>query len=172
MNTANDLLERISQQQNPEAYQQENWQGTFSEYLEIVREKPEVTRTAYQRLYDMVMSYGTYPVEGKEGLIRYKFFDDPENDGRDAIFGLSRTLMDVVNVFRSAALKYGSERRVLLLHGPVGSSKSTIARLLKRGLERYSMTDEGRLYSYGLEAGRRHHPVVADERRTAQAHSQ
>jgi serine protein kinase len=38
---------------------------------------------------------------------------------------------------------------VLLLHGPVGSSKSTIARLLKRGLERYSRTDEGALYSHG-----------------------
>src|SRR5262249_16148446 len=44
---------------------------------------------------------------------------------------------------------YGTERRVLLLHGPVGSSKSTIARLLKKGLERYSKTDEGALYTFG-----------------------
>ena len=43
----------------------------------------------------------------------------------------------------------GSERRVLLLHGPVGSSKSTIARLLKQGLERYSRTEEGALYTFG-----------------------
>ena len=57
--------------------------------------------------------------------------------------------MDLVNVFKSAALKYGSERRVLLLHGPVGSSKSTIARQLKRGLEHYSWTDAGALYSFG-----------------------
>src|SRR5690349_21951847 len=56
--------------------------------------------------------------------------------------------MDIVNVFRSAALKYGSERRVLLLHGPVGSSKSTIARLLKRGLESYSRSKEGALYTH------------------------
>ena len=34
---------------------------------------------------------------------------------------------------------------MLLLHGPVGSSKSTIARLLKKGLERYSGTDAGAL---------------------------
>ena len=81
--------------------------------------------------------------------IRYRFFDDPDNDGRDAIFGLTKPLMEIVNVFKSAALKYGSERRVLLLHGPVGSSKSTIARLLKRGLERYSRRDAGAVYSYG-----------------------
>src|SRR5262249_61642900 len=98
----------------------------------------------------MVTSHGSIPVEGsKENLVRYAFFDDPDNDGRDAIFGLIKPLMELVNVFKSAALGYGSERRVLLLHGPVGSSKSTLARLLKRGLERDSQTDARELYSYG-----------------------
>ena len=69
-------------------------------------------------------------------------------DGHDAIFGLERTLMNLVNVLKSAALGYGTERRVLLLHGPVGSSKSTIARLLKKGLEHYSQTDDGALYTF------------------------
>ena len=143
------LLDRISSQQNAEQFRQEHWQGSFAEYLDIVRDNPKVTRTAYQRLYDMIIQEGTYPVEGSKGLIRYKFFDDPHHDGEDAIFGLSRPLMELVNVFKSAALRYGTERRVLLLHGPVGSSKSTIARLLKRGLERYSHTPEGALYTFG-----------------------
>ena len=56
--------------------------------------------------------------------------------------------MQLVNAFKSAAKGYGTERRVLLLHGPVGSSKSTIARLLKRGLEEYARTDAGMLFSY------------------------
>jgi serine protein kinase len=56
--------------------------------------------------------------------------------------------VQLVNAFKSAAHEYGTERRVLLLHGPVGSSKSTIARLLKRGLEEYSRTDEGMLFSF------------------------
>src|SRR5207249_11141474 len=33
-------------------------------------------------------------------------------------------------------------------HGPVGSSKSTIVRLLKKGLEAYSRTPEGALYTF------------------------
>jgi serine protein kinase len=144
------ILDRISERQSPDTFRQENWQGTFDEYLDIVRQNPKVTRTAYQRLYDMVLTYGTYPVEGsKEDLLRYRFFDDPDHDGNDAIFGLTKALMQLVNVFKSAALKYGSERRVLLLHGPVGSSKSTIARLLKRGLERYGRTEDGAMYSFG-----------------------
>jgi serine protein kinase len=39
------------------------------------------------------------------------------------------------------------------LHGPVGSSKSTIARLIKKGLERYSTRDDGALYSLGWKTG-------------------
>ena len=56
--------------------------------------------------------------------------------------------MHQVNIFKSASRHYGTERRVLLLHGPVGSAKSTIARLLKKGLEAYSKTNEGALYTF------------------------
>ena len=119
MENGRSFLTRISGQLNSDLFRQEHWQGTFDEYLDIVRKDHRVTRTAFQRVYDMIMSYGTYPVEGKKGLIRYRFFDDPVNDGHDGIFGLSKPLMELVNVFKSAALKYGSERRVLLLHGPV-----------------------------------------------------
>jgi len=42
---------------------------------------------------------------------------------------------------------------VLLLHGPVGSSKSTIVRRLKKGLEHYSRTDDGALYSFDWHLG-------------------
>ena len=67
----------------------------------------------------------------------------PTIDGRDAVFGLDGPLWLLVNAFKSAAQGYGIEKRVLLLHGPVGSSKSTIARLLKKGLERYPPRTRG-----------------------------
>ena len=54
--------------------------------------------------------------------------------------------MKLVSVFKSAARGFGTERRVLLLHGPVGSAKSTITRLLKKGVEHYSRTSDGALY--------------------------
>ena len=149
MTTGQSFLADISARQDPEQYRQEHWQGSFAEYMDLVRRKPHVARTAYQRLYDMIVKEGTYPVEGSKDLMRYRFFDDPHNNGHDAIFGLSRPLMELVNVFKSAALKYGTERRVLLLHGPVGSSKSTIARLLKQGLVRYSHSEDGAIYTFG-----------------------
>src|SRR5262245_20014362 len=93
----------------------------------------------------------TYLYEESRGVkrIHYKFFDDPENECRDAVYGLDDSLESLVNALKSAAKGYGIEKRVLLLHGPVGSSKSTIARLLKRGLERFTTTDAGALYTLG-----------------------
>ncbi|RIK70090.1 serine protein kinase [candidate division KSB1 bacterium] len=130
-------------------YRELNWEGSFENYLGIVQENPAVTRTAFQRIYDMILSYGREEViEFKEKLVKYKFFDDPIDHGRDAVFGLERTLIRIVNFFKAAASGYGTEKRVLLLHGPVGSAKSTIVRLLKKGLEHYSRTPGGALYTY------------------------
>lgn len=150
---ANPLLGMIAQMQDIEEYQELHWAGTFEEYLDIVREDPSVCRNAYQRLYDMIMSFGTEEyTEYKKRIIRYKFFDDPFDNGKDAIFGIDVHLMKLVRVFESAALGYGPEKRVILLHGPVGSAKSTIARLLKKGLEWYSRQHEGRLYTFSWVA--------------------
>jgi len=150
MSTGSDLIAMIASRQNLADYQKKHWHGTFAEYLDVVRRDSKVTRTAYQRVYDMILSHGTEEdVVNKEKLIRYRFFEDRDHGGQDAIFGLNKTMMNLVNILKSAAHRYGTERRVLLLHGPVGSSKSTLARLIKKGLERYSKTDEGALYTYG-----------------------
>ena len=142
-------VSRIAALQDRKSYSEQHWEGSFEEYLDIVRKNPKVTRTAFQRVYDMILSHGkTEYLDNKKKLIRYNFFTDPDFGGRDAIYGLDIPLMKLVNVFKSAAQGYGTEKRVLLLHGPVGSSKSTIARLLKKGLEAYSKTPEGAVYTF------------------------
>ncbi len=147
--TGKDILGVIRDHLNLNDYRKVHWEGSFEEYLDIVRDNPEVTRTAYQRLYDMILSHGVDDrQENKEKTTRYKFFTEFGEKHDDAVFGLDRILMQLVNAFKSAAFEYGTERRVLLLHGPVGSSKSTIARLLKRGLEEYARTDAGMLFSF------------------------
>ena len=140
---------KIAQLQDYKEYMDLHWQGSFEDYLRLVRENPKVTRTAFQRVYDMILSYGQEEyIDNKKKLIRYNFFKDEHHGGRDAVFGLDIALMRLVNVLKSAAQRYGTEKRVILLHGPVGSSKSTIARLLKKGLEEYSRIPEGALYTY------------------------
>ena len=133
MSGANDIISLIQSRQDTDEFQQLNWKGTFEDYLAIVMSNPSVVRTAYQRIYDMIMSYGTEEyTEHKQKIVRYKFFDDVDNDGADAVYGLELALIKLVNVFKSAAHRLGTEKRIILLHGPVGSSKSTIVRRLKR----------------------------------------
>ena len=143
------MIDRIAAMQDYRLYKELHWEGSFEEYLQIVRERPQVTRNAYQRVYDMIISYGTEEyIDNKKKLVRYNFFKDELGGGANAIFGLDIPLMRLVHVLRAAAEGYGPEKRVILLHGPVGSSKSTIARLLKQGIEAYSRTREGALYSF------------------------
>ncbi len=147
------IIDFIGSNQDLDRFRKENWLGSFSDYLDLVQSQPRVTRNAYERLYDMILSYGADVYEPHRGEKRthYPFFDDPIDQGRDAVFGLEESLEALVNALKSAARGYGIERRVLLLHGPVGSSKSTIVRLLKKGLEHYSATDAGALYTLGWQ---------------------
>lgn len=143
------LLATVASLQDKKEYENLHWEGSFDDYLKIIREDPKITRTSFQRLYDMILGFGRREyIDSKKRLVHYNFFDDPIENGKDAIFGLDIPLMRLVNVIKSAAMGYGTEKRVILLHGPVGSSKSTIARLLKKGIEHYSKTDEGRLFTF------------------------
>ncbi|MEZ4299704.1 MAG: serine protein kinase [Polyangiaceae bacterium] len=143
------MVDTIAAMQDYAHYRDLSWEGAFEDYLKIVRQTPQVTRNAFQRVYDMIIRYGTEEyTDNKKKLIRYNFFKDEQNGGQDAIFGLDIPLMRLVHVLRAASEGYGPEKRVILLHGPVGSSKSTIARLLKKGLEHYSTTPDGALYTF------------------------
>jgi len=145
----NPLLSIIDKKLDVSHFREQHWEGSFWDYLDLVQESPAVARNAFQRVYDMILSYGSdQHVQFKQEINRYKFFADPIDHGADAIYGLERPLMQLVDFFKSAAQGYGTEKRILLLHGPVGSSKSTIARLLKKGLEVYSRSEAGRCYTY------------------------
>src|SRR5690348_3035046 len=63
------------------------------------------------------------------------------------LFGIDEPLSRVVDYFKAAAAGSDVGRRLLLLLGPPSGGKSTLAILLKRGLEEYSRTDEGALYA-------------------------
>ncbi len=149
MSIRDELLSAIDRHLDSDRFRQQHWEGGFFEYLDMISADARLARNAFQRIHDMILSFGTEKYTYlKHDFVHYNFFDDPIDEGQDAIYGLDASLMRLVEFFKSAAQGYGTERRILLLHGPVGSSKSTIARLLKKGLERYSKTDEGALYTY------------------------
>ena len=127
------ILQKYSDRFNKDQFVKLNEEMSFDDYLTKVKQNPNLARTAYQYLYDMILSKGTSSVQRfKKKYVHYNFFDDVEGP----IFGLDETLHQLVQFFKGAAGGYGPERRVLLLHGPVGSSKSTILKCIKKGLEK------------------------------------
>ena len=145
MQDKKDRLSTLAKHFDANKYRDYNRTMTFNEYLDASYDDPRIVRSAYQRLYDMIASKGiSSKTRYRKTYNIYHFFDNVNIP----IYGLEDNLQQLVKSIRGAAGWYGPEKRVLLLHGPVGSSKSTICRALKRGLEDYSKTDEGTLYTF------------------------
>ena len=127
------------------------WEGELEEYIQKVIEYPRTVRTAHQTMHDMVEYYGYEKYRRyKEDVFRSKLFDDPfDPDHRHAIYGnnVDVAFMGFFNVLKAAALGFGQEYRMYLLHGPYGTAKSTFAELLAKGLEAYTKKPEGQLFA-------------------------
>lgn len=131
-----DILNKIKRHREEE--ERLKWEGTFAEYLEIVKERPIVAQSAHSRVYNMIKSAG---ITEKDGKKNYHFFDKE-------IFGIEDAIERLVEeYFHPAAKRLDVRKRILLLMGPVSGGKSTIVTLLKRGLEEYTRTDEGAVYA-------------------------
>jgi serine protein kinase len=130
-----DFLRRLEEYRSLE--KQIAWEGTFQDYLGIIKTKPCISQLAHSRIYHMIRTAGW---EEKEEVKRYKFFSSE-------LFGLDKTLENLVEeYFHPAARRLDVRKRILLLMGPVSGGKSTLVAMLKRGLERYSRTEEGAVY--------------------------
>jgi serine protein kinase len=133
-----DFLKHAEEQRALE--QKLSWEGTFTDYLEVIEKTPKVANLAHARMYDMIMSAGVED-QGEGRPNEYKFF-------RQEIFGIDRTLQQLVEEYLSpASRRLDIRKRILMLVGPVGGGKSTLVTLLKRGMEKHSKTDEGAVYA-------------------------
>ncbi|OLN23690.1 protein prkA [Domibacillus antri] len=110
------------------------WEGTFREYLDLLKKHPHIAMPAHARIHEMIRSAG---VEKDQ----YSFFSGE-------LFGLDEAIKRLVEeYFHPAAKKLDVRKRILLLMGPVGGGKSTIVSMLKRGLEQFTRTDAGAVYA-------------------------
>jgi serine protein kinase len=118
------------------------WEGTFRDYFELVMQNPAVSKLSHARVCDMVKAAGLEKInEGsRDEITRYNFFSDE-------LFGIEGPISKIVEYFKSAGQRLEVRKRILLLMGPVGGGKSTIVTMLKRGLERWSRTDNGAVYA-------------------------
>lgn len=147
-----DGLHRIFQEIQG-AFQKQKRVLSYFEYLEVFRRDPaRQSRDAARYLAEMLDYYGTTPAPRPFGSVpRYKVFDQvlSQEGGADneALLGQEEVQAEVRRAAQNFAQE-GRTNRVILLHGPNGSAKSTICACLMRGLEDYSTRDEGALYRF------------------------
>lgn len=131
---------------------------SFQQYLDAFLEAPRVqARSSAQYLRDCIDHFGHEEVQRPGGPIRrLRIFDRPWESGPQGAFegesgvpvrgqeeaqsALYRTLSNFVRL--------GRVNKLILLHGPNGSAKSSLVAALFSGLERYSRETEGALYRF------------------------
>jgi len=131
-----DIVHRLEKYRSEE--QKLAWQGTFAQYFDLVLADPQICQLSHSRVYQMIAHSGIESNGNGEKV--FEFFADD-------LFGMNRTLQQLVEYFNSAARRLEVRKRILLLMGPVGGGKSTIVTLLKRGIEQYSRSEEGAVYA-------------------------
>lgn len=120
----------------------------YDDYLSLIPRHGNVAQNAFKRMYNMLNHFGTRKILiGDVEVVRYKLFDDPFDAGANAVYGIDINIENIVAFFRSAAENSSLSHRILILHGPKGSAKSTIVNLLKKGLEEFSKHENGEFYT-------------------------
>ena len=126
-------------QQDRETRKKSMWQGTALEYLELVRENPEIACLSHKRLFNTLMTPGVGELDVEDNPRHKRIFKGDNykiyNFFADDFFGMEKTVNQIVRYFHSASLKGEESRQVLYLVGPVGSGKSSLVEALKKGLE-------------------------------------
>jgi serine protein kinase len=119
----------------------QRWEGTLADFLTAILpgNPSSLVRTSHEYIWDMLLWYGR-DVQGTDVQKAKELF-------KRELFGVDEPLSRVVDYFKAAAAGSDVGRRLLLLLGPPSGGKSTLAILLKRGLEEYSRTDAGALYA-------------------------
>jgi serine protein kinase len=146
--TPKDSLAQIGQEVR-DSYTRNKRVMSFDEFFQLFLARPEqYARNVAQYIKDVFDYFGTEEIKTPRGTFtRWKLFDVPFDGGRDRLVGQEEVQARVYRVV-SNFVREGTINKLVLLHGPNGSAKSTFVSCLVRGLEYYSTLDEGALYRF------------------------
>jgi serine protein kinase len=121
----------------------------FEQWFEALCEAPpRHLRSASQYLLNVFEHFGHEPVERPYGTYeRFRLFDAPWAEGEGAVSGHEDVQCDVHRIL-SAFARDGRVSKLIVLHGPNGSAKSSFVRCLREAMEQYSRSPGGALYTY------------------------
>jgi predicted Ser/Thr protein kinase len=121
----------------------------FDEYLALINAEPTLQcRSAAQYVRDMFDFYGTETISAfaTEGT-KYRLFDLAFEGGKDRVAGQEMVQQEIYKLLQNF-IREGHVNKLILLHGPNGSAKSSLISCIMRGLAHYSQQDVGALYRF------------------------
>jgi predicted Ser/Thr protein kinase len=99
-------------------------------------------------LVDAIESFGTQEIMIRGNPVRrYKIFDQPFLEHPQPVVGQEGVQSRLVQILRGFA-RAGKSNKLIVLHGPNGSAKSTFVRNLIEGIEAYSKSEGGCLFHF------------------------
>ncbi|MBM4779183.1 MAG: serine protein kinase PrkA [Archangiaceae bacterium] len=122
---------------------------TFEEYTQLFLSAPQQQlRNAAQYLVDTIDHFGAQQVPHPTGEIRrFKIFD-PTPEEPDVRVAGQEEVQNAIYRLLGNFVRAAQINKLILLHGPNGSAKSSLVESLKRGLELYSATPQGAQYTF------------------------
>ena len=146
---ARDLIDSITEQQTQE-FKERKSILSFDEYLRLVVENPRAhIRDASRYMVDVIDHFGTQERQLSTGtLTRHSHYDAEFDEGNGRVIGQERVQEKLVGLLRNFA-RAGRADRLVLLHGPNGSAKTSLIQGLTKAAEHYSHTPQGALYGFG-----------------------
>jgi serine protein kinase len=120
---------------------------SFEEYLALFLQEPRrQARNSAQYLRDVMDHFGSEQVAHPTGKIRrFKIFDQTDGDRQGRVAGQEEVQNAIYRVLGNF-VRAGRVNKLILMHGPNGSAKTSIVNSLKRGMEAYCRLPEGALY--------------------------
>jgi predicted Ser/Thr protein kinase len=145
---ASDTLDQITERLKQE-YGSTRRVMTFGEYMELFLANPGLhARSAAEYIVDGFEFFDSSEVESAVDTQRHwNLFDAPFEEGRDRLIGHAG-VQDHIYRLLSNFRRQGTVNKLILLHGPNGSAKSSILACIARSMEAYSHTDEGAMYCF------------------------
>lgn len=127
---------------------------SLDEYLHLLAEKPEQQlRSSAAYIADMMDHFGKDPVPNQDkdqvshAPYRFKVFNHPKESGVRRVIGQEYVQNQIYRALRNFG-RQGLNNKLLLLHGPNGSAKTSIIHALMSGMEQYSREPEGAVYTF------------------------
>lgn len=143
-----DLFERDAESIH-KSYVAGNTVLSFTEYLNELQQKPRFhIRDSARYLLDAIDHFGDETIQrpwGEEK--RLKIFNQAFADPAEQLVGQEST-QRAIRAAVESQVRDGRINKLILIHGPNGSAKSTTIKNLFNGLEHYSTLDEGLLYRF------------------------